>query len=374
MLETLDNAEIEFIGDGEAKEQGYRALAHFWKGYAYARIGSMYEQGLVLDVFGATTGNYVPRADILAESNRQLDLAIASAAGLDAIPDAIPDLMTDEEVGKPNAASLAAAANTLKARNLLVNTRRADMTPGDWQTIKTLAEAGLQSNDNTFVIRSDNVTYPDEVWYIPQAAYGQNGWHRASERLIQDIQPGDARSAYFEQTTDEGGAPISWNTRSRGIQYNSSWIISDYYATDAATEETTKWYVVSYEENQLMLAEAELGLGNAAAAAALVDEVRSYQNAGLDPVDPTGDVFEQIRSERRVGLFLRGLAFYDARRWGVLDPVSQGGGRTGAVVIANDGTVNTNAVMNYNFTAYWPIPDAELDFNKPDGGEPGAPD
>jgi len=33
---------------------------------------------------------------------------------------------------------------------------------------------------------------------------------------------------------------------------------------------------------------------------------------------------EELRSERRIGLFLKNTAFYNARRWGVLKPLSAG--------------------------------------------------
>ena len=310
MLETLQAGDVVFSGDSNAKAQGYMAIAHFWKGYVYARIGSMYEQGLIIDEFGTTNTDYLDRDAIITESNRQFDLAIQNAAGVDAVrEDAFPDLFVDSEVQKPTSASLAAAANTMKARNLLVNTRRADMSMADWQEVKALTEAGLQDNSGTLILRSDNVTYPDEVWWIFQAAWGSWGWHRVSERLIQDIQPNDARLANFEQTLDaDSGVPISWNTRGRGIQYNSSWRVSSRYASQTSTEDDTKWFFVSFEENLLMLAEAELALGNAAAAATLVDEVRTYQNAALPPVDPAGDVWEHIRSERRIGLYSSGAS------------------------------------------------------------------
>ena len=379
ILEALDSGDISLTGDAAAKERGYRAWAHFWKGYAYSRIGSMYERGLILDQFGQTEGAFRDRADIIAEANRQFDLAIDLADGFGAVAgQVVPDLMLDSEVSRPTSETFRRAANTLKARNLLVNTRRAAMTQADWQQILDLTAQGLQSNTGTFVIRSDNVTYPDQLWHIHQAAWGPWGWHRVSERLIQDIQEGDARLANFEQTVDENGTPVSWNTRGRGIQFNSTWRVTtgSRYASQTSTEDEVKWYVTSFEENLLMRAEALLALGQPAEAAALIDQVRQYQNAGLAPVDPAGDVFEQLRSERRIGLFLRGLAFYDARRWGVLDPVSAGGGRAGAVVVDNSGVRNTNATINYNFLPYWPVPDEELTFNPgtPGGGGDGGRD
>lgn len=64
----------------------------------------------------------------------------------------------------------------------------------------------------------------------------------------------------------------------------------------------------------------------------------------------------------------RGLSFYDARRWGVINPIAQGGGRTGAVVVDGQGELNTNATIEYNFLDYWDVPDNELVYNLPVAG------
>jgi hypothetical protein len=62
---------------------------------------------------------------------------------------------------------------------------------------------------------------------------------------------------------------------------------------------------------------------------------------------------------------MRGLAFYDARRWGVTESLEEGGGREGAVVLDGSGNVNTDATIDYNYLDYWGVPDDELDFNIP---------
>jgi hypothetical protein len=54
-------------------------------------------------------------------------------------------------------------------------------------------------------------------------------------------------------------------------------------------------------------------------------------------------------------LVFRAVAFYDARRWGVIDNKSQGGARAGAVILSFSGTntvINTNAFINYNYLSY----------------------
>ena len=103
-----------------------------------------------------------------------------------------------------------------------------------------------------------------------------------------------------------------------------------------------------------------------------IDAVRAAQGAGLAAVAGTGLTLEQakeeLRRERRVGLAFRGVSFYDARRWGVIDPVANGGGRKGAVIIDKAGKVNTNGTIEYNFLDYWDVPDNELKYNPPATG------
>ena len=108
------------------------------------------------------------------------------------------------------------------------------------------------------------------------------------------------------------------------------------------------------------------------AALAIIDGVRTLQGAGLAAVSGTGlslaQSLEELRRERRIVLAFRGLSFYDARRWKVIDKLADGGGRTGAVVVDNDGNVNTNATIDYGFLDFWDVPDTELAYNPPSAG------
>jgi hypothetical protein len=113
-----------------------------------------------------------------------------------------------------------------------------------------------------------------------------------------------------------------------------------------------------------MKAEAKLWTGDVAGAAASINAVRAYQGAGIAAITSTdaATVKEELRKERRVALAFRGLSFYDARRWGVLE-----NGRTGAVVISKDGSsISKNATIKYGYLDYWDVPDNEL-ANNPAG-------
>jgi starch-binding outer membrane protein, SusD/RagB family len=67
-------------------------------------------------------------------------------------------------------------------------------------------------------------------------------------------------------------------------------------------------------------------------------------------------------------LLLRGLSYYDARRWGVIDPVASGGGRKGCWVLDADGNFNSNATFDYQYLNYFPVPANETDLNPPATG------
>jgi starch-binding outer membrane protein, SusD/RagB family len=121
-----------------------------------------------------------------------------------------------------------------------------------------------------------------------------------------------------------------------------------------------------------MRAEALIYTASVDAGLALIDAVRASQGAGLAAVASTGLTFDQakeeLRSERRIGLAFRGLSFYDARRWGVIDPIASGGGRTAAVALSREGVVSNNATIEYNYLDYWDVPDNEITYNPPAAG------
>ena len=121
-----------------------------------------------------------------------------------------------------------------------------------------------------------------------------------------------------------------------------------------------------------MKAEALINTGQIELGLASVDNVRTYQNAGLPPVSGKGltlaQAKEEVRKERRLSLLFRGTAFYDARRLGYIYDVSKGGGRTGCVVLTSAGVLNTNVTINYDFLDYWDVPADEFVLNPPASG------
>lgn len=375
--------DVEFLGNADIKRNTIKAWCYFWKGFAYSRIGSMYVAGIINDEPLSSNGNYVTKEQIIAEAEVNfakaetlLNALTAGGEFDDMLGALIPSIC---QVGKGMVLTPAMwirNINTLRARNILVNTHAADMTPAQWTQILTLTNNGVGANDYTFTLRSNanGDIMSSTTGNIPAKTFGttaQGGTYKVSERLIQDFKPGDQRLANnFTQGTawlgnaDRGNSfNTRWALRNGGNGLNGVVVMCD--RSDGAYE---LYCVGFYEENELMKAEALInGAGSVDAGLTIIDGIRTLQGAGLAAVSGTGltqvQAREELRRERRVVLAFRGFAFYDARRWGVL-----AGGRTGAVVIKKTGVVSTNATISYNFFEYWSVPDNELAYNPPAAG------
>jgi hypothetical protein len=392
LLKALENPDVVYTGDPATKKGVLQAWALWWKGYAYSRIGSMYIAGVITDEpgTGETNGDFVDHNAIITEANRVFDECTAVLNGLsesadyDEVMEAIvPSFSDNQKVITP--AMWKRQINSYKARNLLVNKKLADMTAGDWNTVLTLANDGVQASDNVFVhgMTADgvnDVNYP--VGMHPIVLIGTfSEFTFASERVIQDFKPGDQRlDKNFYLNPD----PYPANIRSRGYQLGTRWAVKNIEdgGTFATNNNVGKIYMATtYEENELMKAEALIHTNQINEGLQAIDAVRNFQGAGIAPVAGTGlteaQAAEELRKERRVGLFQRSVAFYDARRWGVTAPASQGGGRANANVYVPAGVLGnaTDQIfpcfMEYNYIDYWDVPQNELDFNTP--GSNSAP-
>jgi hypothetical protein len=375
LLSKLD--QTSFAGDAATKKAVLKGWAYWWKGYAYSRIGSMYIAGVITSTPNATNGNYVPNTAMVAEGIKCLDSAKAIFAGLTAndafnsvVSTIIPGYMQE---GTITPASFVKNINTFKARTILVNKRTTEMTPTDWATILDLTNNGLTSSEYPFMVKtySDNSkSVIDKDWGSAASYTAYNDTYKVSERFIQDFNAGDRRLANnFEllpsALVNQRGRSITFGTRYEMTDGGIGNGANTYFHFDYGTD---KFYIAgSYEENQLMKAEALINTSQIEAGLAIIDAIRTYQGAGVAASAGRGftkaQAYEELRKERRTALFLRGVAFYDLRRMGFADPVSAGGGRRGAYVLSAAGVLNTNATIDYSYMSYWDVPKNELDFN-----------
>lgn len=342
ILALADN--ISYSGDATTKKNTLKAWAYWWKGCAYARIGSLYYAGLINNVANSLVPNYVNSAAIITESNRCLDQAATLLGSVPTITDyntvlgqLLPSFVQTGKGGVLSPQMWIRNINSLKARNIMANKLVAAMTAADWNSILTLVNNGIQSGDFVFTGRttSTNGFFSSGSGSVAAMSTGvpKSTTFKISERLVQEYKPGDARFAnnyvvnqYLNQV---GGFTFStrWQLVNMGNGTAGAPILSD------RTPGNYEIFIgPSYEENELMKAEALINTDQIDAGLASVDNVRKYQKAGLGAVSGTGMSFaaakEEVRRERRVALVFRGTAFYDARRQGIIYDVSKGGGRT----------------------------------------------
>lgn len=379
MLENVEMA--NFTGSAaeiQTKKDAYKVWFLWWKGYAYSRIGSLYEKALIINSFGELNKNYVPNTEIIVEAGRNFNEAKTILAGIaddNAIFNSIIQLLIPAQMqaagkgGVITSKAFIRNINTYLARNIMVNKYASELTAADLTQIKSLASEGINSTDKIFTVRtSDN----ENTCLVYQSAWSPYrllaGWESVSERWVQDFKAGDARYTRNIKPL----ATVNFNPRGRGLSYGTRYTLiptqsgGDYASLEPLQAEIP--LAATYEENMLMLAEAEIRANNIETGLGYIDDVRAYQNAGLAAVKGTGltkdQALEELRRERRIGLFLKNTAFYDARRWGILKPVAQGGGRTNAVVVTSAaGAIDAGCTIDYNYREWFPVPANETDFN-----------
>lgn len=383
---------VSFGGDAATRLNTIKAWCYWWKGYAYARIGSVYYAGLINNTAAATSANYVAHDAIVAESNRYFNLAATTLAAITNTTDyttvltqLIPAFLQTGNGGVPTVAMWTDNINTMLARNLMANKLKSTMTATDWNAILTLTNNGIKKGDAVFIGKtvSSNPFFSLSNGSTSAMTAGNNAssTFKITERVLQEYKTGDKRMAenFSSQTYLNSVGGIISSTRwqlvsgGTGVAAPAGTNLPSYILADKTTLGNYQLFIAgSYEENELMKAEALINTDQINLGLASVDNVRIYQGAGLASVSGTGlnlvAATEELRRERRVALIFRGTAFYDARRWGVIYDITKGGGRTGAVVVSSTGVVSTKATINYDFLDYWDVPADEFVINPPSSG------
>lgn len=391
ILATVDA--IPFTGDKTSKANTVKAWAYWWKGYAYASIGSMYYAGLIDDVAGATNSTYVLHDAILDASNKYLNLAattlgsITSASDYKTAMTALIPAASQTGLGNvPSVDEWKRNINTMLARNILMNklapfvkgnpaatiskSSTTAMTTADWNNVLTLATNGIKKGDMVFTGRSTaaNSLFSPTGGTVASLTSNPNtsSTFKISERFIQSYNTGDKRLTNNFNTATTYKNNYIYTTRYSMIPDGAGQ--AGVYAYGSKTAGAIEVYIAgSYEENALMLAEANIRLGNIETGLGYIDAVRTYQGAGVAAVAGTGltqaAALTELTKERRVSLFGRGLSYYDARRWGWTYDISVGGGSYGNTVVTTAGVINKNVTISYNFMDYWDVPADESVLN-----------
>lgn len=397
--QVLDlTATIKFSGDATSRANTMKAWAYWWKGYAYASIGSMYYAGLIADKSGATDGNYVLHDAIISKSNDYFNLAATTLSAVTSTTDyqavmtqLIPSFFQVGNGTVPTIDMWKRNINTMLARNIVVNklapfvngnpdakitkSTATAMTTADWNTVLTLVTNGIKKGDAVFTERSSASNSPFSPTGGTVAALTSNintsSTFKISERFMQSFNSGDKRVANNFNMATTYKNNYTYTTRYSMVPNGNG--LSGVYVYGSKDVGAHEVYIAgSYEENALMLAEANMRLGNIETGLGFVDAVRTYQGAGVAAVAGTGltlsKALTELTKERRVALFSRGLAFYDNRRWGWTYDIANGGGSYGNTVVTTAGAINKNVTINYNFMDYWDVPADESVLNTSTSG------
>jgi starch-binding outer membrane protein, SusD/RagB family len=391
VLSVVDG--IPFTGDKATKVNAVKAWCYWWKGFAYAQIGTLYYAGLIINDYGSTNGNYVLNTAVIEESNRYYRLAETTLSAIRNAADyteIMQKLIPEEsQVGLgfvPTVDMWRRSINTMLARNILLN-RLAPfvrnnpsatiqrslmpvMTAADWNAVLTLTNNGIRRNDRVFTGRTTaiNSFFSALGGTVAALSAGINTGttFKVSERFIQNFNPGDERLTNNFNTGTRYNNNYSFTTRYSLLDGGQS--RPGVYVFGTRTVGRYELFIAgSHEENDLMRAEANIRLGNVEAGLAQVDAVRASMGAGLAATAGTqltaAQALRELVRERRVALFSRGLSYYDIRRWGWTYDIANGGGSYGNTVVTSAGVVNRNVTINYNFMDYWDVPADEAVLN-----------
>jgi starch-binding outer membrane protein, SusD/RagB family len=377
------------------KANTVKAWCYWWKGYAYAQIGTMYYAGLIVDHSSTVISKFVKQSDIIAESNKQLNLAsttlnaISNQGDYSAIIAQLIPGQCQVGLGKPpSSAQWIRTINTMLARNILLNklapyvngnpaatiTKATIpvMTTADWQSVITLCNNGVKQGDYVFTGRasSSNSFFSTSGGSVAGilTASNQSTTYKLGERLVQQFKVGDARRANFSTANGVFYGDANTNSTRWSLVDGAAAGLTGIPILGSRGAGKLEIYIgPTYEENQLMLAEANIRTANIPACIGFINTVRAYQGSGIAPLG-TGltltEALNELTMERLAALALRGLSFYDIRRWGWTYAKANGGGRYGCTLIYN-AIVYTNATIDYNFMDYWDVPADETDKNPP---------
>jgi hypothetical protein len=421
-------------GDATTKAATLYAWAYWWKGWAYAAVGSLYYSGLIIDgkvnLEGVTpiNNNYVTHDVVIAQSDKYLLKADSVLQTISSTSDyatimgeVIPPPFQAGKGQAPSVAEWRQNINTMLARNLLVNklapvgpafgnpdlshsiskSSTTTMTAADWAQVLAYANKGLGAKTNCFAGHSQaaNTVFTTTGGTVSAKTAGSNKTttFKVSERFMQNFHADSTSGTYADAFGGNYDNRI-WNftqkylstknTFYQNVNFGTRWSLYRFKDTSIPTAsrplpdgtyQFADWndgnyelYIAgSYEENELMKAEANIRLGNVETGLQSIDAVRAYQGAGVNAVAGTGltqaQAMAELLMERRVALVFRGLAFYDARRWGWTYDVGNGGGVTGVNFLK--GATLLKASINYNFLDYWDVPADEFVLNPPAGGD-----
>ena len=318
----------QFITDQQ--RNGYLALANTAEAYDMLVLSDMlYTNGLRVDVIDPLKpGKIQPYPVVLAEIKKRLDAAAAELAlAGPALPFALPPGYTTDEAGLDfmTPAGFLRFNRALAAR---LAVRAAVLPGGSYQDALMAVQASFldPSAPMTAGPRFDfGVASPD----VPNPLYQMPGINSSSgiaanPSFLRDVRPGDTRASKVVKRALISA--LGQRSDSEPVLYQSN---------------GSPVFIIKNEELLLIAAEANLRLGNRAAAVANINTVaRAYGLSYAPAASATDDdILNEVLYQRRYSLYFEGQRWVDLRRLGKLDQLNVPG--TNAPEQLTDGTQTT---------------------------------
>ena len=293
-----------------------------------ARVLEAYAIGTAADFYGDVPYSTALDPTVKATLDSQ---ASVYAAVQDTLDRAIRQLQAGVGVGpgpadlwySGNTAKWTQAAYTLKARFLLHNAERAGTAadgtpafdPAVYQAVLANAQNGISTSANNLrTYQSTTATeynllyqfaYQDRPGYAAPSAFLVNLMKaRDDSRLTQYFSPASGQTTVIGSTTSGSNGGPAANVAS----FNTS-------GTNAIGAQSYRWPLISYAENQLIIAEANYRLGNAAAALTAYNNARTANGNATATALPAGAAgLNEIMTEKYITLLQNPEVWNDYKR------------------------------------------------------------
>ena len=195
------------------------------------------------------------------------------------------------------------AAHTLKARIYLHRVEK--LGTGEYTKALTEANLGISTPDNDWRTQHSAANAERNVWqqFQTTSGFGQDLVAGAELVNIMKAQNDPRLTDYFGENPNGGFGGFAATVGTTDLHTVSP------LAGGRASDPTFRQPLITYDENQLIIAEASLQTGNAAAAAAAIHNVRSLH--GKPDVAATLDA---IMTEKYIALFQNPEVWNDYKR------------------------------------------------------------
>ena len=338
LINQIENEALPIVIGGADQTQMVLASAYFLRGISRGYLANIFDQAYLVEAGSSEVPEgFTPYPAMLEAALADLARAVevSNAANPFTMDNWLPFTSTYNNEG------LARLANSYAARFIVGNSRTAaENAAVDWQQVRDLATGGIEEDvvislngDNWF----NNFQYLSGLfWYFRVDNRILNLMSPTYPKKYPEDQAGTALPPIQLEGTDEA-AGATYTTQDARIatdfEYSNN---QSFFRIARGPALQSNYFHIRYEEqwnnnavgdgpiflaaeDSLMLAEAELALGNKAAAIEIINAGTRVTRGELEPLPTSAsdeDVINAIFYERDIELYRTGvgLAFFDLRR------------------------------------------------------------